>query len=184
MWFFIVTIFIWFCLYLYTIKQQNVIKIKKKFLYYKKIFADNGYLLNGNNLLTHFSSTFPYSGVTFDYMGVNSSLERVNFTYARPLKRDLYIEVIVWHFILYICKLFYSYCHRGQVDKSLCPSESEPPHIEMCCRIRWRNICKPVSFNYLYFRIFKKYLICSVQWPGIGDKIGERVWMRLDRKTK
>lgn len=52
------------------------------------------YILNGHNIITQYPRIFPYGGVTFEYTGTNSTLERVNTTFARRLKRDLTVEVI------------------------------------------------------------------------------------------
>lgn len=51
------------------------------------------YILNGYNVITQYPIIFPYGGVTFEYTGTNSTLEKVNTTFARRLKRDLTIEV-------------------------------------------------------------------------------------------
>lgn len=51
------------------------------------------YILNGYNVITQYPRTFPYGGVTFEYTGTNSTMERVNSTFARRLKRDLTVEV-------------------------------------------------------------------------------------------
>lgn len=51
------------------------------------------YILNGYNVITQYPRTFPYGGVTFEYTGTNSTMERVNTTFARRLKRDLTVEV-------------------------------------------------------------------------------------------
>lgn len=59
------------------------------------LMDDQGeYILNGYNVIALFPKIFPYGGVTFEYTGTNSSLERVNTTFAKRLKRDLTIEVI------------------------------------------------------------------------------------------
>lgn len=52
------------------------------------------YLLNGYNVITQYPRIFPYGGVTFEYTGTNSTLERVNSTFARQLKRDLVVEIL------------------------------------------------------------------------------------------
>lgn len=52
------------------------------------------YLLNGYNVITQYPRVFPYGGVTFEYTGTNSTLERVNSTFARRLKRDLVVEIL------------------------------------------------------------------------------------------
>lgn len=60
------------------------------------LMDDQGeYILNGYNVITQYPRVFPYGGVTFDYTGTNSSLEKVNTTFARRLKRDLTVEVII-----------------------------------------------------------------------------------------
>lgn len=51
------------------------------------------YILNGNNIIMQYPKTFAYGGVPFEYTGTNSTLERVNTTFARRLKRDLIVEV-------------------------------------------------------------------------------------------
>lgn len=51
------------------------------------------YILNGYNVITQYPRIFPYGGVTFEYTGTNSTLERVNTTFARRLKRDLTVVV-------------------------------------------------------------------------------------------
>lgn len=58
------------------------------------LMDDQGeYIFNGHNVITEYPLTFPYGGVTFEYTGTNSTLEKVNTTFARRLKRDLTIEV-------------------------------------------------------------------------------------------
>lgn len=51
------------------------------------------YILNGYNVITQYPRVFPYGGITFEYTGTNSSIERVNTTFAKRLKRDLTVEV-------------------------------------------------------------------------------------------
>lgn len=51
------------------------------------------YILNGYNVIRQYPFNIPYGGLTFDYTGTNSTLERVNTTFARRLKRDLTVEV-------------------------------------------------------------------------------------------
>lgn len=59
------------------------------------LMDDQGeYILNGYNVITQYPRVFPYGGVTFEYTGTNSTLEKVNTTFARRLKRDLTVEVI------------------------------------------------------------------------------------------
>lgn len=59
------------------------------------LMDDQGeYILNGYNVITEYPRIFPYGGVTFEYTGTNSTLEKVNTTFARRLKRDLTIEVV------------------------------------------------------------------------------------------
>lgn len=61
----------------------------------KALMDDQGeYILNGYNVITQYPRTFAYGGVTFEYTGTNSTLERVNTTFTRRLKRDLTIEVL------------------------------------------------------------------------------------------
>lgn len=60
------------------------------------------YILNGYNVITQYPQIFPYGGVTFEYTGTNSTLEKVNTTFARRLKRDLTIEVITNAFEWYM----------------------------------------------------------------------------------
>lgn len=58
------------------------------------LMDDQGeYILNGYNVITQYPRVFPYGGVTFEYTGTNSTLEKVNTTFARRLKRDLTVEV-------------------------------------------------------------------------------------------
>lgn len=60
------------------------------------LMDDQGeYILNGYNVITQYPRVFPYGGVTFEYTGTNSTLEKVNTTFARQLKRDLTVEVII-----------------------------------------------------------------------------------------
>lgn len=60
------------------------------------LMDDQGeYILNGYNVITQYPRVFPYGGVTFEYTGTNSTLEKVNTTFARRLKRDLTVEVII-----------------------------------------------------------------------------------------
>lgn len=62
---------------------------------YSALMDDQGgYILNGHNIITQYPISFAYGGVTFDYTGTNSTLEKVNTTFARRIKRDLTIEVI------------------------------------------------------------------------------------------
>lgn len=51
------------------------------------------YILNGYNVITQYPRVFAYGGITFEYTGTNSSIERVNTTFAKRLKRDLTVEV-------------------------------------------------------------------------------------------
>lgn len=55
------------------------------------------YFLNGYNVITQYPLKFAYGGVEFEYTGTNSSLEKVNTTFARRLKRDLTVEVNITH---------------------------------------------------------------------------------------
>lgn len=60
------------------------------------LIDDQGeYILNGYNVITQYPRVFPYGGVTFEYTGTNSTMERVNTTFARQLKRELTIEVCI-----------------------------------------------------------------------------------------
>lgn len=60
------------------------------------LMDDQGeYILNGYNVITQYPRVFPYGGVTFEYTGTNSTLEKVNTTFARRLKRDLTVEVVL-----------------------------------------------------------------------------------------
>ncbi|XP_055309435.1 A disintegrin and metalloproteinase with thrombospondin motifs 9-like isoform X3 [Sitodiplosis mosellana] len=64
-------------------------------LNYIALMDDQGeYIFNGHNVITEYPLTFPYGGVTFEYTGTNSTLEKVNTTFARRLKRDLTIEIL------------------------------------------------------------------------------------------
>lgn len=70
------------------------------------------YILNGYNVITQYPRVFPYGGVTFEYTGTNSTLEKVNTTFARRLKRDLTVEVSTYAYII-ICQvnvIEYSFC--------------------------------------------------------------------------
>lgn len=51
------------------------------------------YILNGYNVIHQYPINVHYGGLTFEYTGTNSTLERVNTTFARQLKRDLTVEV-------------------------------------------------------------------------------------------
>lgn len=63
-------------------------------LFVTALMDDQGeYILNGYNVITQYPRVFPYGGVTFEYTGTNSTLEKVNTTFARRLKRDLTVEV-------------------------------------------------------------------------------------------
>lgn len=59
------------------------------------------YILNGYSVITQYSRSFPYGGVTFEYTGTNSTLEKVNTTFARRLKRDLTVEVGPFYFLFF-----------------------------------------------------------------------------------
>jgi a disintegrin and metalloproteinase with thrombospondin motifs 9 len=53
---------------------------------------------NGQNILNGFQhlqphKTIPYGGVILEYNGASSTIEKVNSTYAKRLKRDLLVEV-------------------------------------------------------------------------------------------
>ncbi|CAD7092139.1 unnamed protein product [Hermetia illucens] len=62
---------------------------------YIVLLDDQGeYLLNGHNVINTYKKTFPYAGVTFEYSGANSTVERVNTTYSRILKKDLKVELL------------------------------------------------------------------------------------------
>ncbi|XP_031637497.1 A disintegrin and metalloproteinase with thrombospondin motifs 9 isoform X2 [Contarinia nasturtii] len=64
-------------------------------LNYIALMDDQGeYILNGYNVITQYPIIFPYGGITFEYTGTNSTLEKVNTTFARRLKRDLTIEIL------------------------------------------------------------------------------------------
>lgn len=56
------------------------------------------YILNGYNVIHQYPINVHYGGLTFEYTGTNSTLERVNTTFARRLKRDLTVEVSFSHF--------------------------------------------------------------------------------------
>lgn len=75
----------------------DLYNISKIILLFKKkivLLDDQGeYLLNGHNVINTYKKTFPYAGVTFEYSGANSTVERVNTTYSRILKKDLKVEV-------------------------------------------------------------------------------------------
>lgn len=51
------------------------------------------YTLNGNNVITQYPRVFAYGGVTFEYTGTNTTMERVNSSFARRIKFDLTVEV-------------------------------------------------------------------------------------------
>ncbi|KAJ6633267.1 A disintegrin and metalloproteinase with thrombospondin motifs 9 [Pseudolycoriella hygida] len=51
------------------------------------------YTLNGNNVITQYPRVFAYGGVTFEYTGTNTTLERVNSSFARRIKFDLTVEI-------------------------------------------------------------------------------------------
>ncbi|XP_030370453.1 A disintegrin and metalloproteinase with thrombospondin motifs 9 isoform X2 [Scaptodrosophila lebanonensis] len=51
-------------------------------------------LLNSDNLVIPFRKKDHYAGLTFEYNGSNSTIERINTTYSRKLKRDLIVEII------------------------------------------------------------------------------------------
>lgn len=56
---------------------------------------DHGeYILNKLHHLDEFEKTLYYGGITLDYNGAKSSVERVNSTYARQLKRELKVEIL------------------------------------------------------------------------------------------
>lgn len=52
------------------------------------------YTLNGNNVITQYPRVFAYGGVTFEYTGTNTTMERVNSSFARRIKFDLTVEVM------------------------------------------------------------------------------------------
>lgn len=54
------------------------------------------YTLNGNNVITQYPRVFAYGGVTFEYTGTNTTMERVNSSFARRIKFDLTVEVMRW----------------------------------------------------------------------------------------
>ncbi|XP_058978759.1 A disintegrin and metalloproteinase with thrombospondin motifs 9 isoform X2 [Musca domestica] len=51
-------------------------------------------LMNGDQLLTAYHNISYYAGVAYEYNGSNSTIERVNTTYTKKLKRDLRVELI------------------------------------------------------------------------------------------
>ncbi|KAG4076388.1 hypothetical protein HA402_005831 [Bradysia odoriphaga] len=51
------------------------------------------YTLNGNNVITQYPRVFAYGGVTFEYTGTNTTMERVNSSFARRIKFDLTLEI-------------------------------------------------------------------------------------------
>ncbi|XP_013098906.2 A disintegrin and metalloproteinase with thrombospondin motifs 9 [Stomoxys calcitrans] len=51
-------------------------------------------LMNGDHLLTAYHNISYYAGVAYEYNGSNSTVERVNTTYTKKLKRDLRVEII------------------------------------------------------------------------------------------
>lgn len=74
-----------------------------RFDHFPALMDDQGeYVLNGYNVITQYPRVFAYGGVTFEYTGTNSTLEKVNTTFARRLKRDLTVEVITYVFDLNI----------------------------------------------------------------------------------
>lgn len=71
-------------------------------LNYIALIDDNEtYILNGHNVITQYPRTFAYGGVTFEYTGTNTTMEKVNTSFARKLNRDLKVQVklIVIQFI-------------------------------------------------------------------------------------
>lgn len=77
------------------VENSKVFVLKQNCNYIAALMNDQGeYILNGYNVITQYPQIFPYGGVTFEYTGTNSTLEKVNTTFARRLKRDLTIEVI------------------------------------------------------------------------------------------
>lgn len=52
------------------------------------------YILNQLHHIDEFEKTIYYGGITLDYNGGKSSLERVNSTYARQLKRELKVDIL------------------------------------------------------------------------------------------
>ncbi|XP_075146854.1 ADAM metallopeptidase with thrombospondin type 1 motif A isoform X2 [Haematobia irritans] len=51
-------------------------------------------LMNGDQILTAYRNVSYYAGVAYEYNGSNSTIERVNTTYTKKLKRDLRVEII------------------------------------------------------------------------------------------
>lgn len=50
-------------------------------------------LLNGEQPIIAYHNVSYYAGVAYEYNGSNSTVERVNTTYTKKLKRDLRVEV-------------------------------------------------------------------------------------------
>lgn len=62
---------------------------------YIALMDDAGtYILNGNNIILQYPRQFLYGGVTLSYTGTNSTMERVNSSYARKLTRDLRVQIM------------------------------------------------------------------------------------------
>ncbi|XP_055852459.1 A disintegrin and metalloproteinase with thrombospondin motifs 9 [Episyrphus balteatus] len=51
-------------------------------------------LLNGDRVINVYRYVFFYAGVSFEYNGSNNTIEKVNSTYSRKLKKDLIVEII------------------------------------------------------------------------------------------
>lgn len=56
--------------------------------------SDKNSLLNGDRVINVYRHVFFYAGVSFEYNGSNNTIEKVNSTYSRKLKKDLIVEII------------------------------------------------------------------------------------------
>lgn len=82
-------------------KNETTIKYSWRNFIIQALSDEKGnYTLNGNNVITQYPRVFAYGGVTFEYTGTNTTMERVNSSFARRIKFDLTVEVTLWS-ILY-----------------------------------------------------------------------------------